>query len=176
MEYVDHGVSGSTDRRPALDRLVKDARQRKFDVLVTWKLDRLRLGRNLKHLITFLEDLQALGVAFVSLGEGIDATTPAGKLQMHLLGAIAESNAAGSSSACGRASPGPRRRGNVWAGSRTRFPTRSSRPWRTARSATQPRRSASAAPSCTGGGCHANPSHPARVSPRKLRQNQPAAT
>jgi DNA invertase Pin-like site-specific DNA recombinase len=88
VEYVDHGVSGSTDRRPALDRLVKDARRRKFDVLVTWKLD--RLGRNLKHLITLLEDLQALGVAFISLGEGIDATTPAGKLQMQILGAIAE--------------------------------------------------------------------------------------
>jgi DNA invertase Pin-like site-specific DNA recombinase len=88
VEYVDHGVSGAKDRRPALDRLVKDAKRRKFDVLVTWKLD--RLGRNLKHLITFLEDLQALGVAFVSLGEGIDATTPAGKLQMHILGAIAE--------------------------------------------------------------------------------------
>jgi DNA invertase Pin-like site-specific DNA recombinase len=57
-------------------------------VLVCWKLD--RLGRNLKHLITLLDDLQALGVAFISLGEGIDATTPAGKLQMHILGAIAE--------------------------------------------------------------------------------------
>lgn len=88
IEYVDHGVSGSKTARPALDRLVKDARRRKFDVLVCWKLD--RLGRNLKHLITLLEDLQALGVAFVSLGEGIDATTPAGKLQMHILGAIAE--------------------------------------------------------------------------------------
>jgi len=49
-----------------------------------------RLGRNLKHLITLLDELQALGVAFVSLAEGIDATTPAGKLQMHILGAIAE--------------------------------------------------------------------------------------
>jgi DNA invertase Pin-like site-specific DNA recombinase len=57
-------------------------------VLVCWRLD--RLGRNLKHLITLLEELQALGVAFVSLAEGIDATTPAGKLQMHILGAIAE--------------------------------------------------------------------------------------
>jgi DNA invertase Pin-like site-specific DNA recombinase len=88
VEYVDHGVSGAKDTRPALDRLVKDARRRKFDVVVTWKLD--RLGRNLKHLITLLDDLAALGVAFVSLGEGIDATTPAGKLQMHILGAIAE--------------------------------------------------------------------------------------
>ena len=61
-EYVDRGVSGAKDRRPALDALVTDARRR----------------------------LQALGVAFVSLAEGIDATTPAGKLQMHILGAIAE--------------------------------------------------------------------------------------
>ena len=88
MEYVDHGVSGAKDRRPALDQLVKDAKRRKFDVVVTWKLD--RLGRNLKHLITLLDDLQALNIAFVSLNEGIDATTPAGRLQMHVLGAIAE--------------------------------------------------------------------------------------
>jgi DNA invertase Pin-like site-specific DNA recombinase len=57
-------------------------------VLVVWRLD--GLGRNLRHLITLLEELQALGIAFVSLNEGIDATTPAGKLQMHILGAIAE--------------------------------------------------------------------------------------
>jgi DNA invertase Pin-like site-specific DNA recombinase len=87
-EYVDRGVSGAKDRRPALDELVTDARRRRFDVLVCWRLD--RLGRNLKHLITLLDELQALGVAFVSLAEGIDATTPAGKLQMHILGAIAE--------------------------------------------------------------------------------------
>jgi DNA invertase Pin-like site-specific DNA recombinase len=88
VEYVDHGVSGAKDSRPALDRLVKEARRRRFDVVVTWKLD--RLGRSLKHLITLLDDLHAVGVAFVSLGEGIEATTPAGKLQMHILGAIAE--------------------------------------------------------------------------------------
>ncbi len=87
-EYVDHGVSGAKERRPALDRLLSDAKRRKFDVLVCWRLD--RLGRNLRHLIGFLDDLQALGVAFVSLAEGIDATTPAGRLQMQILGAIAE--------------------------------------------------------------------------------------
>jgi DNA invertase Pin-like site-specific DNA recombinase len=68
--------------------MLRDARRRRFDVVVCWRLD--RLGRSLKHLITLLEDLQALGVAFVSLNEGIDATTPAGRLQMHILGAIAE--------------------------------------------------------------------------------------
>ena len=50
----------------------------------------VRLGRSLKRLVTLLDELQALGVAFVSLQEGIDATTPAGKLQMHILAAIAE--------------------------------------------------------------------------------------
>src|SRR5436190_2109031 len=87
-EYVDRGVSGTKDRRPALDRVMTDAKRRRFDVLVCWRLD--RLGRNLKHLITLLDELQSLGVAFISLAEGIDATTPAGKLQMHILGAIAE--------------------------------------------------------------------------------------
>src|SRR5438105_558657 len=88
VEYVDRGVSGAKDRRPALDQMIADAKRRRFDVVVCWRLD--RLGRNLKHLIILLEDLQALGVAFVSLAEGIDATTPAGKLQLHILGAIAE--------------------------------------------------------------------------------------
>src|SRR5436853_1122981 len=88
VEYIDRGVSGAKDRRPALDQLLADARRRRFDVVVCWRLD--RLGRSLKHLITLLEELQSLGIAFVSLAEGIDATTPAGKLQMHILGAIAE--------------------------------------------------------------------------------------
>ena len=88
VEHVDKGISGAKDRRPALDALLKDARRRRFDAVVVWRLD--RLGRNLRHLIVLLEELQALGIAFVSLNEGIDATTPAGKLQMHILGAIAE--------------------------------------------------------------------------------------
>lgn len=87
-EYTDTGVSGAKDRRPALDALVADAKRRRFDVLVCWRLD--RLGRNLRHLILLLDELQAVGVGFVSLSEGIDTTTPAGRLQLHVLGAIAE--------------------------------------------------------------------------------------
>jgi DNA invertase Pin-like site-specific DNA recombinase len=87
-EYVDRGVSGAKDRRPALDQLLADAKRRRFDVVVCWRLD--RLGRNLRHLVTLLDDLQALGVAFVSMGEGIDCTTPAGRLQLHVLAALAE--------------------------------------------------------------------------------------
>src|SRR5437588_4551648 len=71
VEYVDRGISGAKDKRPALDTLIRDAKRRKFDVLVCWRLD--RLGRNLKHLITLLDDLQSIGVGFVSLAAGIDA-------------------------------------------------------------------------------------------------------
>ena len=88
QEFLDEGVSGAKDKRPALDALLKDAKRRRFDVLVCWRLD--RLGRNLKHLVTLLEELQAVGIAFVSLGEGIDCTTAAGRLQLHVLAALAE--------------------------------------------------------------------------------------
>jgi DNA invertase Pin-like site-specific DNA recombinase len=163
VEYVDHGVSGSKDSRPALDKLVKDARRRKFDVVVTWKLD--RLGRNLKHLITLLDDLQALGGAFVSLGEGIDATTPAGKLQMHILGAIAEFER-GRIVERVRAGVRPRRRENAWADGHTRLHRSDSKPSIISRCARRRRRSASAARWCIGGGCHVNPRKWDRNSPR----------
>src|ERR1700716_561053 len=88
VEYVDRGISGAKDRRPALDALLRDAKRRRFDGLICWRLD--RLGRNLRHLVSLIEDIHALGIAFVSLAEGIDATTPAGKLQLHILAAIAE--------------------------------------------------------------------------------------
>ena len=88
IEFVDRGVSGAKDRRPALDQMITDAKRRKFDIVVCWRLD--RLGRNLRHFVTLVDELQALGVAFVSMGEGIDCTTPAGKLQLHSLAALAE--------------------------------------------------------------------------------------
>jgi DNA invertase Pin-like site-specific DNA recombinase len=88
VEYTDTGVSGTKESRPALDTLVRDAKRRKFDVLVCWRLD--RLGRNLRHLILLLDELTALGVGFVTLGEGIDTTSPTGRLVLHVLGAISE--------------------------------------------------------------------------------------
>ena len=87
-EYVDHGVSGSEDRRKALDALVGDVRRRRVDVVACWRLDRLGLG--LRHLVALLDEFHSLGVAFVSLNEGIDCTTPAGRLQLHILAALAE--------------------------------------------------------------------------------------
>jgi len=87
-EYVDHGVSGVKEHRPALDTLVHDAKRRRFDVVVTWSLD--RMGRSLKHLVVLLDDLQALNVGFISVREGLDWTTPSGRLQASLLAVFAE--------------------------------------------------------------------------------------
>jgi DNA invertase Pin-like site-specific DNA recombinase len=87
-EYIDAGVSGSKDSRPALNRLMKDAGQRKFDAVLVWKID--RWGRSLRHLVTSLADLDAYGIAFVSLRDNLDLSTPSGRLMMQLLGAMAE--------------------------------------------------------------------------------------
>jgi DNA invertase Pin-like site-specific DNA recombinase len=87
-EYVDRGVSGSKDRRPALDRLMVAAQGRKFDVFLIWKLD--RYARSLKHLVNALAQFEALGIAFVSLRDNLDLTTPAGRLMFQIIGAMAE--------------------------------------------------------------------------------------
>lgn len=87
-EYVDEGISGTKDRRPALDMLMSDAHKRKFDVVVCWRFD--RFARSVSHLLRALENFNALGVAFVSLSENVDTTTPTGKMIFTVLGAVAE--------------------------------------------------------------------------------------
>ncbi|MGB2713264.1 MAG: recombinase family protein [Vicinamibacterales bacterium] len=87
-EYVDQGISGSKDRRPALDALTSAVKRHQVEAVVCWRLD--RLGRNLRHLVLFLDDLNARGIAFVTIGEGIDTSTPAGRLVAGILGSIAE--------------------------------------------------------------------------------------
>jgi DNA invertase Pin-like site-specific DNA recombinase len=88
IEYVDQGVSGSKDRRPALDQLVADVRRHRVKGVVCWRLD--RLGRNLRHLVLLLDEWQSRGIAFITLGEGIDTSTAAGRLVAGVLGSIAE--------------------------------------------------------------------------------------
>ncbi len=87
-EYVDQGVSGAQRRRPALDKLMADARKRMFDVVLVWKFD--RFARSLKHLMYSLEEFGTLGIDFVSFTEGIDTTTPSGQLLFHIVGAVAQ--------------------------------------------------------------------------------------
>ena len=65
--YTDQGVSGAKDRRPELDRLLGDARRKKFDVLLVWRSD--RMFRSLKNMVNTLDDLTSLGIAFTSVTE-----------------------------------------------------------------------------------------------------------
>jgi DNA invertase Pin-like site-specific DNA recombinase len=88
QEYIDVGVSGAQRHRPQLDSLMKDARKRRFDVVLVWKFD--RFARSLKHLIESLDEFSALGIDFVSYTEGVDTTTPAGQLLFHIVGAVAQ--------------------------------------------------------------------------------------
>jgi DNA invertase Pin-like site-specific DNA recombinase len=87
-EYIDLGVSGSKESRPALNRLIADARQRKFDAVLVWKLD--RFARSLRHLVNALAEFESLGIAFVSLRDNLDLSTPAGRLMFQIVGAMAE--------------------------------------------------------------------------------------
>jgi len=87
-EYVDAGQSGSKEQRPAFSQLMEDARKRKIDIILVWRLD--RFGRSLKHLIVSLDEIKTLGVGFVSFKENLDFTTATGRLMLHLLGAFAE--------------------------------------------------------------------------------------
>ncbi len=87
-EYLDEGISGAKDSRPELNRLITDAHRRKFDAVVCWKFD--RFARSVSHLLRALETFNSLGIAFVSLSEQIDTTTPAGRMIFTVLGAVAE--------------------------------------------------------------------------------------
>lgn len=86
-EIIDHGYSGSSDKRPGLKRLHELVRSRKADVVVVVKLD--RLFRSIKHLITTLGEFSELGIEFVSLGEQLDFSTSSGKLLFHIIAAFA---------------------------------------------------------------------------------------
>jgi DNA invertase Pin-like site-specific DNA recombinase len=87
-EYVDNGVSGAKESRPELNRLMADAHRRRFDLVLCWKID--RFGRSLKHLVNVLADLDSYGVAFVSLRDNLDLSTPSGRLMFQIIGAMAE--------------------------------------------------------------------------------------
>jgi len=85
--YVDK-ISGIKSSRPELQRLLLDAHDKKFDVVLVWKLD--RLGRSLQHLIKIVECFRKWGIDFISTTQNIDTTTPSGKLTFHILAALSE--------------------------------------------------------------------------------------
>jgi DNA invertase Pin-like site-specific DNA recombinase len=88
VEIYSDTMSGAKDKRPALDRLMADARRGKFDVVVVWRFD--RFARSTSHLLRALEEFQSLGIDFVSLKEAIDTSSATGKMIFTVLAAVAE--------------------------------------------------------------------------------------
>lgn len=87
-EYIDQGVSGSKDSRPALDRLMNDCRKGKVKTILVWRLD--RFSRSIKHLINTIDELERVGCTLVSYKENLDMGSPTGRLMVHLIAAFAE--------------------------------------------------------------------------------------
>ena len=88
QEYVDHGFCGARARRPALDRMMEDARRHRFDVLLVWSCD--RLARSTKHLLQTLDELSGFGIQFLSQREAIDTEGPLGRAIIVIVSAMAE--------------------------------------------------------------------------------------
>jgi DNA invertase Pin-like site-specific DNA recombinase len=88
--YKDHGISGAKSReeRPAFDALAKDAARRRFDLVMAWSVD--RLGRSLQDLVGFLSDLHGYGTDLFLHQQGLDTTTPSGRMMVQMLGVFAE--------------------------------------------------------------------------------------
>ena len=89
-EFIDNGISGMKTRqdRPALDQLMKSATQRKFDMVMCWSID--RLGRSLQNLVEILNELQAMRIDLFFLQQGMDTSTPSGRMIFSVFGAIGE--------------------------------------------------------------------------------------
>jgi DNA invertase Pin-like site-specific DNA recombinase len=86
-EQVDDGLS-STEDRPALRTVMQMARERNFDALLVWRYD--RFARSLSHLVNTLDELKSYEVAFLSFKDGIDTSTPQGRLYFGIIGSLAE--------------------------------------------------------------------------------------
>lgn len=87
-EYVDHGQSGRKDRRPELDRLMADVHRGRVGLVAVVRFD--RWARSVKHLVITLDDFRCRGVDFISIADGIDTTTAAGRFSFNVIGAVAQ--------------------------------------------------------------------------------------
>ncbi len=88
QEYVDNGISGAKERRPALDQLMAGARQRLFDAVLVWRFD--RFARSTRHLINALHEFRHLGITFISHQENFDTSSPVGEAMFAVIGAMGQ--------------------------------------------------------------------------------------
>ena len=86
-EYTDR-ISGAKAKRPGLDQLLADARRGKFDVVLVAAFD--RIARSVRHFLEVLDELNHLGIEFISFRENVDTTGPLGRAMITIIGAIAE--------------------------------------------------------------------------------------
>jgi DNA invertase Pin-like site-specific DNA recombinase len=86
-EYIDV-ISGSKAKRPGLDQLLADARRHRFDIVLVAAFD--RIARNVRHFLDVLDELNHLGIEFVSKRENIDTSGPLGRAMLTIVGAISE--------------------------------------------------------------------------------------
>ena len=87
-EYVDDGISGAKERRPALDQLMADAKRRLFDAVFVWRFD--RFARSTRHLINALHEFRHLGITFISHQENFDTSSPVGEAMFAVIGAMGQ--------------------------------------------------------------------------------------
>jgi DNA invertase Pin-like site-specific DNA recombinase len=87
-EYIDNGISGTKDRRPALDRLMDASRRRQHDMVLVYRFD--RMARSTSHLLRVLEEFEGLGINFVSYSEGLELGSALGRAMFTIIGALAE--------------------------------------------------------------------------------------
>ncbi|MDH6302629.1 DNA invertase Pin-like site-specific DNA recombinase [Polynucleobacter sphagniphilus] len=89
-EFIDNGISGAKSRkdRPALEEMMKMATQRQFEMVMCWSID--RLGRSLQHLVEILNELQSMKIDLYFMQQGMDTTTPSGRMIFSVFGAIGE--------------------------------------------------------------------------------------
>jgi len=87
-KYLDNGISGATDNRPAFNKMLEDMRSGKINCVMVYKLD--RIGRSLQHLLNLFEEFKNEGVEFISLTQNINTNTPEGKMFLRMLMVLAE--------------------------------------------------------------------------------------
>ena len=87
-EYSDKGVSGSKESRPQFDLMLNDMRDKKFDTILVYKLD--RIGRSLSHLVKLFEEFRKRNINFISITQNINTTTPEGRMFLHILMVLAQ--------------------------------------------------------------------------------------
>jgi DNA invertase Pin-like site-specific DNA recombinase len=90
VELSDNGISGAKgrDQRPAFDELVKRATRREFDLIMVWAID--RLGRSIQHLVSFMTEIQSLGVDLYIHQQALDTTTASGRMIFGIFSALGE--------------------------------------------------------------------------------------